>query len=831
MLEAPPGAGKSTRVPPALLDAGLAEEGQIVMLEPRRVAARATARRIAAERGGKLGGEVGYQVRHDRRVGPQTRLVVMTEAILTRKLQGDPLLDGVEVVILDEVHERGIHTDLALAFLREVREVREDLKVVVMSATLDASPMAEFLGLPVVRSEGRQFEVTVEHLDRPAEDALEVEAARAVRRWVGSPDDDGGDALVFLPGRREIHRCIGALQEWARGEDIEVLPLYSALSGKEQDRALASGGRRKVIASTNIAETSVTIEGVTLVVDSGKVRQVHMAPESRLNHLELRQISLASARQRAGRAGRVRPGRAIRLWTTAREHRMEEYDRPEIGRVEIAGALLEVIAWSGMDPEEFRWFEAPPTVAIRRGVELLERLGAVADGQVTEVGRELLGMPLHPRLGRMLLAARELGVVDEVAAAAAVLSEGDFVTSVAADAPTGRSDLLVRGALLDEVAAGREVGARALGLSVHVGRARGVQRARAELMKRVADVESGGDGEAREDRALKAVLVGFPDRVALRRTLGEDRFVMVGGEPMLLARESVVRDARWIVAPRVGGKVRGGRVRGDSVSSRNLIRLASEVELPWLEELFPEALTEEIQVGFDGSRQRVMARRVKSFEGIAFEEEVLSVEAEAEPEEVLRELKGPALSDLSTAFGLSDEDSQWLLRWEWCRRWFPEAEFPQLLADEAVGNDEEPIWDQLLWGKRSFGDLRRMGVVGALKAYLNAEQRRLLAEEAPERITVPSGSAIRLRYEWEGPPVLAVRIQELFGWTDTPRVGRGEVGVLMHLLAPNYRPAQITDDLGGFWERTYPEVRKELRARYPKHPWPEDPVGARAVRK
>ncbi len=827
VIEAPPGAGKSTRVPPALLDAGVGGDGRIVMLEPRRVAARATARRIASERGVRLGGEVGYQVRFDRRIEEQTKLAVITEGILTRRLQSDPFLEGIGVVILDEFHERSIHTDLAIAFLKEVQQVRDDLKVVVMSATLDAEPIADYLQVPSIKSEGRTYPVEVEYLHRPPQDRVEYEAAQAVRRFVGSEEDDGGDILIFLPGRGEIHRCLEALEEWGDDEGIELLPLYGALSPQEQDRALESSAARKVIAATNIAETSLTIEGVTVVVDSGKVRQMRMSESSGLDNLETVHISMASAKQRAGRAGRVRPGRAIRLWTTAYEHRLAEFDEPEIKRIDLTPVVLEVIHWSGADPRQFDWFEPPPEHAIRHAVELLEKLGAVDAGrfQLSAQGKRLLDLPVHPRIGRMLVEGERRGVSDEAAAMAAIVSERDFVQSVDRDAPSDRSDLLVRAEFLGDVARGRTQSASRQGFRVHVGGARRVKKVVAQLRRMVEDSYGGSKSDA-----LRAVMAGYPDRIAMRREEGSDRFVMVGGEPMTLAYESVVRESKLVVAPVIAGKTRARSAVG-GVDARALIRIASEVRLEWLEEEFPQRFEEVVEVDFDEERERVMARRVRRFEDLQLEEQIVSVDEGADPQEVTQMLVERALEDVPRAFQLSKDDHQYLIRWECGRRWFEEVGLERLMLDERRGNPKSEVWQQLLWGKRSFSELRRMSLPSQLGAYLDGEQRRVMKEELPQRIQVPSGSRIRLKYQIDGPPVLAVRIQEVFGWTQTPRVAGGRVAVLMHLLAPNFRPAQVTDDLAGFWERTYPEVRKELRARYSKHPWPEDPVKAKAVYK
>ena len=830
VIEAPPGAGKSTRVPPALLDAGLAGGRQIVMLEPRRVAARATARRIAEERGVRLGAEVGYQVRFDRRAGPDTQLLVITEGILTRWLQRDPLLDEVGVVILDEFHERSVHSDLAIAFLREVQQVRDDLKVVVMSATIDTTPIAEFLSVPVVKSQGRTFPVAVDYLEQPPDDRVEFEAARAARRHVGSAADDGGDILIFLPGQAEIHRCLSALERWAPDEGIRCFPLYSALPNQEQDRALSPGGARRIICSTNIAETSLTIEGVTLVIDSGKVRTMRSSAANGLDELVLEHVSLASANQRAGRAGRVRPGRALRLWTRAFEHRMAPYDDAELQRVELATVVQEVVAWSGADPRDFGWFEPPPEVALGQAIDLLRQLGALEadDFRLSDLGRRLLDLPLHPRLGRMLIEGERRGTSAKACAMAAILAERDFVTSVAPDAPAAASDVLLRAELLDDAARGSGAAARRVGVRVHQGGARRVAEVRDQLLKATGAAPRNDAGD--EEDALRTLLSAYPDRIAFRREEGQGRFVMVGGEALALARESVVREAPVVVAASIGGRTRARDAVG-GVQSRGLIRMASTVEMAWLEDAFPERFEERVVVDFDRERQRVMAERQRLFDGIALERQVASVAEHADPSEVTACLLEHALDDVVSAFGLNTDEAQFLLRWECARRWFPEADFPQLMLDARRGDPEQAIWQQVCWGKRTFAQLRGLGLSGQLGAYLNREQRRLLDEELPPRLEVPSGSHIRLDYSLDTPPVLAVRIQEVFGWRDSPRVARGQIAVLLHLLAPNYRPQQVTDDLAGFWERTYPEVRKELRARYAKHPWPEDPLSARAIRK
>lgn len=811
VVVAPPGAGKTTRVPPAILDAGLVGDDALWMLEPRRVAARSVAKRIAQERGSKLGAEVGYQVRFDKTHSADTRLLVMTEGILTRRLQGDPLLEGVGGVVLDEFHERSVHTDLALAFLREVQEARPEFKIVVMSATIAAEEVAGYLDAPIVRSEGRVFPVETEYVSAEPED-LGQEVARQVKRVLREEDD--GDVLVFLPGAREIHDAESRL----RGTTgVEIHTLYGAMPPEKQDAAIEPGAARKVILSTNIAETSLTIEGVTAVVDSGKVRVPYASDARGFDVLETQWVSMASAKQRAGRAGRVRAGRAIRLWPSSLEFRMQEYDEPEIRRVDVTSTLLEVIAWSGADPEEFPWFEAPNPGAVARGVELLRRIGALEPGEwrLSDCGERLLTMPVHPRLGRMLLEGERRGVGRLAARMAAVISERDFVTSVDRSAPPADSDALVRAQILDEAASGRTQGPRAAGLNVHRGRAATVRRVAQQLEKYVA---SGSDGGDRED-ALKSVLVGFPDRVCFARP-DRKTFSKADGGAVVLGYDSVVRDADCFVALEVFGEVRRDG------ASYGITRMANRCEREWLEEMLPEAFESRVVVEFDDERERVVARRIEAFGGVELDSHIVSTKNEADPAEVSQMLAKRACDDLVRAFGLDKDAAGWLDRVACLAEWRPDLDLPDFSAESG-----RELVKKLCWGKRSFADLRRVDFLGTLHGLIGHVLWTTIEREAPARIEVPSGSSIRLAYTVGEPPVLAVRLQEVFGWSETPRVAGGKIAVLMHLLAPNYRPAQVTQDLGSFWDTTYPEVRKELRARYPKHPWPEDPWSAKAIRK
>jgi len=812
VIQAPPGAGKTTRVPSAVLDAGLVE-GELLLLEPRRLAARTVARRIASERNVALGQEVGYQVRFDRKASSNTRLMVITEGILTRRLQGDPFLEGVGAVVLDEFHERSIHTDLALAFLKELREVREDLKIIVMSATLGTDEVAAYLDAPVVESEGRTFPLTIENVEKDPE-TIEKGVTRAVRTLIEDPEDDGGDILVFLPGARDIQNCRAALERSSVSKEVDVCMLYGALPNDQQDRAIEAGPRRKVVLSTNIAETSLTIQHVSAVVDSGLVKELHASKSSGFDELRVEHISIASATQRAGRAGRIRPGRVIRLWPTATEFRMSDYSPAAVARVDVTGAILDVIAWSRDDPAQFDWFESPPLARIERAVELLRDFGAIdSDWNLTKRGERLIDFPLHPRMGVMLDEGRTRSCPVTMARICAILSERDFVTGVDEKSAAARSDALVRARILPAVQKGRTQVARREGLSVHVGRARGCWRA-AQQLARLVGVQASTHEEAPDESVLKASAAAFPDRICFERS---ENWAVSGGESVVLGYESLVREAHTIAALQIFGST----YKGDGI-----VRLASEVELAWLDELFPESVVEQEIMVFDPSIEKVQARRQKIFRELVIEESVISTQQVADERALAEALAHAARDDIERAFGLGKDELQFLERVRFLRR---EMGDEIDLFDPDFEEDFETLI-HLVWGKRSFQELRRTPFIDNLLAYASPRIRQQIDELAPAYVEVPTGSRIRVDYSGDQ-PVLAVRIQEIFGWTQTPAVAGGRAKILLHLLAPNYRPAQVTQDLASFWANTYPEVRKELRARYPKHSWPEDPLNARPERK
>lgn len=774
---APPGSGKTTRVPQAVLDA---IGGRALLLQPRRVAARLCAARIAWERGGELGGEVGYQVRFERRVGPQTRLEVLTEGLLLRRLQEDPFLEGVDTVLLDEFHERSLHLDLSLALLAEVRaQVRPELRLVVMSATLDPGPVARFLGgCPVVVAEGRTFPVEVQHDPRPDERPLPLRVAAAIRARL--PEE--GHVLAFLPGVGEIERTLEALGPLP---GRRVLPLHSRLSLEEQARALAPSAEPRVVLATNIAETSVTFDGVRVVVDSGQERRPVYDPALGLERLERVPIAQSSAAQRAGRAGRTGPGLCRRLWTEAEHRERPAAALPEVQRADLAPAVLELRAW-GADPRRFGWFEPPPPAALARAEQLLQRLGALDDGALTPLGQALARLPVHPRVGAVLLAGQRRGLAREAATLAALLSERDPFPG---DQHPERADLLWRVQRVEEGGASER------------GLLRAVRQARDQLLA-LAPPHPGPRGRADARALAELLLAGFPDRVAVRREGSPRRYRLVGGAGAALPEGQ--QGPPLVLALELEAGPRGER-------SEHTLRLACALEEAWLPTRWERVLR------FDPEREAVRGRRERRYLDLILGE--APDPEEPDPEAVSALLAQEAAKNIERIFTLDDETINTTQRLRCIIDWMPEQQLP-------------PAWD-LRWalpalcqGRRSFAELRALDLSEALLGLLSWPQRQALEQHAPARLPVPSGATVRLRYEHGQPPVLAARVQQLFGLMQTPRIAGGRVPVLIELLSPAQRPVQVTADLAGFWASSYAEVRKELRGRYPKWAWPEDPSQA-----
>ncbi|MEJ7732551.1 MAG: ATP-dependent helicase C-terminal domain-containing protein [Polyangiaceae bacterium] len=831
VLEAPPGTGKTTRVPLALLRAGLAGSGEVWVLEPRRIAARMAARRVAEEMGEEVGRTVGYRMRFEQAGGPETRIRFVTEGILGRRLLEDPELHGVGAVVLDEVHERHLSGDLGLALLRRLqRAARPDLVLCAMSATLDAVALAAFMGAPVLRAGGQMHAVDIEHLPRAHDGPLEDAVRGALARLL---EETPGDALVFLPGAAEIRRCLEACSPLARRHDAALLPLHGSLPPAEQDRAVRASDGRKIVLSTNVAESSLTIDGVTIVVDSGLHRLAAHAPWSGLPTLRVAPISRASATQRAGRAGRTRPGRWLRLYTRGDLQARREHDVPEVARADLGETALELCAAGVADLASFPWFEAPPPAAMEAARVLLGRLGAVRDGADRD-GRAMLRYPLHPRLSRALVEAERRGVARAGAALVAVVGE----RGVAAGGPRfaggrgPRRDGPSADALdaLQSYREAEEAGfdARRLqGFGVDVGRARAAQRVAAQL-GRLARAPRGGaggprspsfeeapaPGDAAEERALRiALLAGFPDRVGrLRRpTTSTGRtgleVVFAGGGAALLDDDAGGWDSDLVVAI-------DAEERSEGRHTRARVRLASSVHVDWLLELFFDEVRDETRISWNAGAERVEAHRVLAWGDLVLEE---SAAGSGDAAAVAARLAEQALARGIERFVDPEAFERGRARVAFVRRHAPETGLADI--DSAC---LRAALQELCLGCSSFAELREADLAGALRNRLDGGQARALAELAPETVTLPGGRRARVDYA-QDPPSVSSRLQDFFGMSEGPRVARGRVALVLHLLAPNQRAVQVTTDLAGFWARHYPGIARELRRRYPRHPWPDDP--------
>ncbi len=774
VIEAPPGAGKTTRVPPALLADC---RGEVLVLEPRRLAARLAARRVAAEHGERVGQTVGYQVRFEDVSGPQTRLRFMTEGVLTRRLLSDPQLRGVDVVVLDEFHERHLDGDVALALLRHLQSSRKDLRLVVMSATLNAAPVADYLGrCPTVRSEGRLFELAIRHQPY-SEKPLEDQVAAALRILLEETLD--GDVLVFLPGAAEIRRAARACQGLAGKANLILAPLHGDLSPEEQDRAVLPADRRKVILSTNVAESSVTIEGVRAVIDSGLARIASDSPWTGLATLQVSRVSQASATQRAGRAGRTGPGKVIRLFSAEDYSRRAAHETPEIERRELSQTLLDLKAMGVARVQDLPWFEPPPEAAVTAAEDLLKRLGALDEAdKLTATGKQMARLPLHPRLSRLVLEADKRGAGEDGCEVAALLSSGERLSPEKVHA--GPSDLLL---LLDSPRAPRT-------------------RQIAQQIRRVA--KPAHQKKHHEEALLLAILAAFPDRVAKRRQ--DKELQLAAGGPAVLAPASVV-STEFLVAVDVEER----REQGPP-----LVRLASAIEPEWLLDLFPSHVSERRTLEWHRTGQRVEETSALLFDGLVIEE---SRGVPTDAEAAARMLAEKAWEAGVARFVDAEEFDRFLVRVAFAAA---HSAIPRL-TDE----DVRAAIESLCTGRRSFSELqaaaRDGGLLEALRQRIPADARRLLDQVAPERIKLPGGRFAPVNYAVDQPPWIASRLQDFFGLRETPRVARGKVPVVVHLLAPNRRPVQMTSDLAGFWERLYPQVRRELCRRYPKHSWPENP--------
>ena len=806
VLVAPPGAGKTTRVPLALLDAAWLGDGGILVLEPRRLAARAAARRMASTLGEGVGERVGYRVRMESRVGPRTRIEVVTEGILTRRLVQDPALDGVGLVVFDEVHERSLHADLGLALTLQSRALlRPDLRVLAMSATLDGAAVAAVLGedAPVVRSEGRLFSVETRWLARPEERRTDAAVAAAVRRALA--EEPTGDVLAFLPGAPEIRRC-AALLEGALPEGVYVAPLYGDLALEDQDRALvpAGPGRRKVVLATSIAETSLTVEGVRVVVDAGLARRPRFDAPSGLTKLETVPASQAAAEQRRGRAGRTQPGVCYRLWTAAEHAHRAPFDTPEILHADLAPLALDLAAW-GAAPDELRWLDPPPPAAFAGARDLLHALGALdAAGALTQHGRAMATLPLHPRLAHMALRARPLGLAALAADVAALAAGRDPFRPDARGLPPD-PDLRLR---LDALAGRTPPGA---GADRHALDA--LRREAADLRRQMGVRPGDTDrrAPAATDDAALLLALAYPDRIAGRTRPG--RFRLRNGRGATVPDGSPLADAPFLAVGPLGGTHGAG---GDA-----RVYLAAPLTAEEIERHFGDDIETREEVAWDDGTGRVVARRTRTLDALVLWEKGLPAPDPAQITAALLDaVRRRGLETLPWSKGARALQQRVLF----LRHHLGEA-WPDL-SDAALLEALDSWLGPYLAGARGLADLARLDLPALLLDAVPGPRRAELDRLAPTHLDVPSGSRLPLDYSDPEAPALAVRLQEVFGLEATPRLAGGRVPVVMHLLSPAQRPVQITRDLAGFWRSSYFDVRKDLRGRYPKHHWPENPLEA-----
>ena len=806
VLEAPPGAGKTTQVPLALLDAPWLEGRKIIMLEPRRVAARSAAQFMARQRGEDVGDTVGYRIRFENRISARTRIEVVTEGILTRMLQDDPLLEGVGALLFDEFHERHLAADLGLALALDVQsQLREDLRIVVMSATLDGERLAQFLDAPRLSSEGRSFPVTVAHFPARRDEALEPQARRAVEQALA---EHPGDVLVFLPGQREIARVQTALQSVldpaVLDPAVQVLPLHGELPVDQQSQVLQPdpGGRRRVVLATNVAESSVTLPGVRVVVDAGLAREPRYDPNSGFSRLDVVNIAQASADQRAGRAGRVAEGWAWRLWPQSQ--RLEAQRRPEIAQVELASLALELAAWGS---DDLRFVDTPPAGALAAARELLQRLGALSDsGTLTPLGRRMLTLGTHPRLAAMLMAAGA-GVEQALACDLAALVEARDPLRQGGDA------LAARWRALAAFRQGRvPPDANRGGLAT-------IDAASKQWRRRLrCDAAPPSSVEAHQLGDLLAH--AFPDRIAARHPTDPLRYLLANGRSARLFDPSDLRGEPWLVAVELRYEARDA-----------LLLRAAPVDENRLRRDFPDRFKQEDVVRWDGEKRALVARRETRFDRIVLDSRSAGRVDPAHAAQALTE----AVAELGLdALPWTEGLRQWQARVLAVRAWMPELELPDV--SDAALLATLPTWLTPAFNGRTRLDALDESTLGeALKSPLPWAQRQLIDRHAPVRITVPSGMERPIHYALDADgvtpqaPVLAVKLQELFGLSDTPRIADGRIPLTLHLLSPGGRPLQVTQDLRNFWANTYAEVKKEMKGRYPKHPWPDDPWTATAT--
>ncbi len=830
VLQAPTGSGKSTQVPQMLLEHGfLGDSRRAVILQPRRLATRMLATRVASERGGRLGREVGYTIRFDNQTSRDTRLQFVTEGILLRQMLGDPGLPAIGAILFDEFHERHLFGDITLARALQIQEsTRPDLKLIVMSATLETAALERYLGptCATLSSSGRTFPVDIEFIGRSSANlgrpAWEMAADELERVAQSVPT---GDALIFMPGAFEISKTIQEIRNRSALARVWVpRPLHGELPPQEQDAALAplgEYGHRKVVVATNVAETSLTIDGVRIVIDSGLARIAKFDPYRGINTLLIEKISRASSDQRAGRAGRTAPGVCVRLWTQDDHFLRAGQELPEVKRLDLAEVILTLKAGGVENVHAFRWLEAPERRSLDRAERLLENLGAIergVNGPITELGRRMLAFPVHPRYARMLLAAEERKCVPSIARLAA-LTQGRslFVRPVDKATEGLREDLLGREkesdffllqrALRYAEKADFEPG-RLRKLGIHILSARAASELSGQFLRIARDeglsVEIGATPPSADIR--RCILAGFADHVAKRLDGGTLRCALVGGRRGVLARESHVDNAPLFVA----GEVR--EVEGRDAEVNTLISLATAIEEDWLREMFPQDLRDEDETIYDAQQRRVFVRRRRYFRDLPLSEKLV----EDPPREDAAALLAAEIQAGRLKLEQLDESvEQWVARLNSLAQWMPELELPPLAWDDRL-----PLLEQLCFGAFTYNQIKDKPVWNTFKSWLSGQQQAWVEEYAPDRIELPGGRNRKVKYSGTAePPVIAARIQDLYGVEGGLFVAARRIPVTIEVLAPNMRPVQVTKDLATFWRESYPKLKQELQRRYPKHEW------------
>ncbi|MBI5074933.1 MAG: ATP-dependent helicase HrpB [Nitrospirae bacterium] len=811
VLHAPPGAGKTTRVPLALLDIITAEQGRIIMLEPRRISAVSAARWMARLLGEEAGETVGYTIRFDSRVSGRTRIEVVTEGILTRRLQTDPGLEGVAMIIFDEFHERSIHADLALALCLDIgQSIRPDLKLLVMSATLDCGPISALLGnAPVISSPGKAFAVEERYSSDNRSMTLKEKVVDAV---VTAVKETTGDILVFLPGSGEIQQCSDALRTIIQGKnrDLSIHPLYGDLPFEEQERAILPSEKRRIIFATNIAETSLTIEGVSVVIDSGLTRRMQYDPSTGMNRLITVNISRASAEQRKGRAGRLGPGVCYRLYSRHAFQSMIPFSPAEILVSDLSSLLLELALWGVKEPSLLAWLDPPPAAALDSARQLLIILGIFDEScSVTPEGRRAARLPLHPRLGSLLLRADESGCIGLGADLAAIVSERDIVRrrpSVSSEPDIGtRIEMLSAWRRTKKVPDFADLWAL-----------RAVDRTSKQLLRLLSRADKVADKEVSDpDMIPRLLLSAFPDCVAKGREEANGSFVLMQGRGVRLSAESSLARSPYIVAVNLDA--------GDKAEGR--VHIAASVSEALIRQECSRGIKTLRRIAWSRRERKVIAAAEESLGAILLSEKPFS----PTEEEILPIICEALRNDHSLVI-FSGEARRFQARVDLIRRSFSGQNMPDLSDERLLLHPEEWLlpW---LGRMRTARDLSNLDLLPALRAQLSWKQQQFLEEQAPTHLSVPSGSRIAIDYIAGEMPVLAVKLQEMFGLADTPTIAGGRVKVLLHLLSPARRPVQVTRDLEGFWNNGYQQVKKELKGRYPKHPWPDDPWNAVPTRK